>query len=111
LYAVQFYPGANGRIGTVYLRWEDPASRQVQEMNGNINISDLSASFEETNPRYQLAVVVTQYAELLRNSFWSGDATFSQLNIYAQRLAGQLAYDEDVSEFAMLVQQVSGMRP
>jgi hypothetical protein len=80
-------------------------------MNGNINISDLSASFEETNPRYQLAVVVTQYAELLRNSFWSGDATFSQLNIYAQRLAGQLAYDEDVSEFAMLVQQVSGMRP
>lgn len=111
LYAVQFYPGANGRIATVYLRWEDPEGRQVQEMNGNVNTSDLSTSFEAASPRYQLAVVVAQYAELLRNSFWSGDATFSQLSIYAQRLAGQLAYDEDVSEFAMLVQQVSGMRP
>jgi Ca-activated chloride channel family protein len=109
LYAVQFYPGANGRVGTVYLRWEDPESRQVQEMNGNINVSDLSASFEDTTPRYQLAVIVAHYAELLRSSFWSGDATFNQLSIYAQRLANQMGYDEDVAEFAELVSQVSGM--
>jgi Ca-activated chloride channel family protein len=109
LYAVQFYPGANGRIGTVYLRWEDPETRQVQEMNGNINVSDLATSFEETSPRFQLTVVVAQYAELLRNSFWSGDATFGQLSIYAQRLASQMGYDEEVAEFAELVARVSGM--
>ncbi len=111
LYAVQFYPRADGRIGTVHLRWEDPDTRQVTEINGNINVSDLSASFEAAPPRYQLAVIVTQYAELLRNSYWSGDATFNQLSIYAQRLAGQMGYDEDVAEFAQLVAQVSIMRP
>jgi Ca-activated chloride channel family protein len=111
LYAVQFYPGANGRIGSVYLRWEDPGNRQVQEISGDFNISNLSTSFEAAPIRYQLAVIVTQYAELLRNSYWSGDATFNQLSIYSQRLAGQLAYDEDVAEFAGLVEQVSRMRP
>jgi Ca-activated chloride channel family protein len=111
LYAVQFYPGANGRVGTVYLRWEDPESRQVQEINGNINTADLSSSFEAMNPRYQLTVIVAHYAELLRDSFWSGDATFSQLSIYADRLANQMGYDEEVAEFAELVADVSRMRP
>jgi Ca-activated chloride channel family protein len=111
LYAVQFYPGANGRIGTVHLRWEDPDTRQVTEISGSVNVSDMAASFEATPSRYQLTVIVTHYAELLRNSYWSGDATFSQLNIYAQRLASQLGYDEEVAEFANLVEQVSRMRP
>jgi Ca-activated chloride channel family protein len=111
IYAVQFYPGANGRIGTVYLRWEDPDTRQVTEISGDFHTVDLETSFEAASPRYQLAIIVAQYAELLRNSYWSGDATFGQLSIYAQRLANQLAYDEDVFEFASLVEQVSRMRP
>lgn len=110
LYAVQFFPGASGRIATVQLRWEDPESRQVQEINGNFNTWDLSGSFEEATPRYQLAVVVSQYAELLRNSYWSGDATFSQLAGYADRLAAQMPWDSDVVEFASLLASVRNMR-
>ena len=36
--------------------------------NGNFNTWDLAQSFESTDPHYQLAVVVAQYAELLRHS-------------------------------------------
>ncbi|MCA9923949.1 MAG: DUF3520 domain-containing protein, partial [Anaerolineales bacterium] len=37
IYAVQFVPGANGRIATVNLRWQDPDTRQVQEISGTFN--------------------------------------------------------------------------
>ena len=76
LYAVTFRPNADGcalsfvegRIATVQLRWEDPDIHQVTEINSNYNTWDLAESFEQADPRYQLAVVVAQYAEVLRNS-------------------------------------------
>jgi Ca-activated chloride channel family protein len=110
LYAVQFLPGSSGRIATVQLRWQDPDSRQVREINGNFNTWDLVDSFELAAPRYQLAVVVSQYAELLRHSYWSGDVTLAQLNVLAQRVSGALPYDEDVAEFAGLVARASQLR-
>ena len=63
LYAVTFRPNADGRIATVQLRWEDPDTHQVTEINGNFNTWDLAQSFEQADPRYQLAVVVAQYAK------------------------------------------------
>ncbi len=60
-----------GHSATVQLRWEDPDTHQVTEINGNFNTWDLAASFEQADPRYQLAVVVAQYAEMLRHSPWA----------------------------------------
>jgi Ca-activated chloride channel family protein len=71
LYAVTFHPNANGRIATVQLRWEDPDTHQVTEINGNFNTWDLAQSFEQADARYQLAVIVSQYAEVLRHSPWA----------------------------------------
>ena len=71
LYAVMFRPNTDGRIATVQLRWEDPDTHQVTEINGNFNTWDLAASFVEASPHYQLAVIVAQYAELLRHSPWA----------------------------------------
>ncbi len=50
LYAVMFRPNVDGRIATVQLRWEDPDTHQVTEINGNFNTWDLVASFEEADP-------------------------------------------------------------
>ena len=49
LYAVTFRPNADGRIATVQLRWEDPDTHQVTEINGNFNTWDLAASFEDAS--------------------------------------------------------------
>jgi hypothetical protein len=54
-----------------------------------------------------MAVVVAQFAELLRNSYWAGDATYTDLAAHASRLAAQLGHDEDVVEFSRLVQRVA----
>ncbi len=103
LYAVQLRPGTQGRIATVQLRWEDPASHQVTEINGNFNTWDMAASFENASARFQLAATVMQYAELLRHSPWAMGSSFAQLLPHAARLSELLPADSDVGEFAYLV--------
>jgi Ca-activated chloride channel family protein len=110
LYAVMFRPNTDGRIATVQLRWEDPDTHQVTEINGNFNTRDLAASFEQADPRYQLAVVVAQYAEVLRNSPWAAGTYSSSLVDHAYRLSSILWDDPDVVEFASLVSRASQIR-
>jgi len=107
VYAVQFLPGANGRIGTVNLRWQDPDTRRMQEISGSFNTWDLSESFNSAPTHFQLAVVAGQFAELLRHSYWAEGVTYTDLRIWADRLAAQMN-DPDVTELASLIRQVSG---
>lgn len=108
IYAVQFLPEAEGRIATVQLRWEDPSSRDIREINGNVNTWDLAPSFDRTSARYQLSVVVMQFAEMLRQSPYARNTTFRMLSGYSSRLEELLPEDEDVRELARLVDLSAG---
>jgi Ca-activated chloride channel family protein len=103
IYAVQFNPGAQGRIATVQLRWEDPDTYEVHEINGNFNTWDLDGSFNATEPRYQLAILAAYYAEALRHSPWTADVSFEQLYSLAAPLMHTLEQDAEVVEFVDLV--------
>jgi Ca-activated chloride channel family protein len=111
LYAVVLQPGTEGRIATVQLRWEDPANGEVHEINGNFNTWDLAQSFEATAPRYQLAVLAGQFAEVLRQSPWAQQTSLSQLYYLSGGLLETLPEDPDVIEFVELVGRASQMRP
>ena len=65
IYAVQFVPGAQGRIATVNLRWQNPETRQVQEISGTFGTDNLSVAFDTADSYFQTAVVASQFAELL----------------------------------------------
>jgi len=108
LYAVQFKPGgAEGRIATMSLRWEDPITHEVKEINGNFNTWDMAKSYDGASLRYQQDVVVAQFAELLRHSPYAEGTNLSDLRVRADRLSAQLQGDPDVYEFAQLVQHVT----
>ena len=102
-----FRPNTDGRIATVQLRWENPDTHQVTEINGNFNTWDLAANFEEASPRYQLAVLVAQYADVLRHSPWATGTSSQQLVNHAYRLSSLLWDDADVVEFSNLVSRAS----
>ncbi len=102
IYAVQFKPGAQGRVATVFLRWQDPQTRAVQEINGVFTTDNLAPSFDEAPLRFQLAIIVSQWAELLRESYWADGVSLNDVQIRAQRLASQMN-DADVRELAELV--------
>jgi Ca-activated chloride channel family protein len=110
LYAVMLQPGAEGRIATVQLRWQDPNTYEVAEINGNFNSWDLSDGFEDTSPRYQLTVLVAQYAEILRGSPWTDSSSLKDIYRLARSLRSSLKYDPDVVEFVDLVNQASQVR-
>jgi Ca-activated chloride channel homolog len=105
IYSVQLKQRAQGRIATVQLRWQDPDTRVVKEINGNFNSWDLATSFETASARYKLAVTVAEYAELLRHSPYAGNLSLRSLPRYAACLTEQLSEDKDVQEFVDLVGQ------
>ena len=109
LYAVVLKPGAEGRISTVQLRWQDPDTYQVKEINGNFNTWDLQASFYQADPHYQLSIMVAQFAEILRHSPWAAETSLAQLHSMAYELP-EFMNDPDVTELVDLIGLASRLR-
>ncbi len=107
LYAVVMQPNAQGRVATVSVRWQDPDTRRVNEINGNINTWDLAGSFQAASPRYQLSVLAAHYAEILRQSPWMAHVAVRDLLPQTRWLAVQLGNDPAVAEFAQLVERAA----
>ena len=109
LYAIQLKPGAQGRIATISLRWEDPTSGEVKEINGNINSWDMANTYEQASSRYQLDVAVAHWAEILRKSPYVQGYSIWDVEQHAQRISNLLRDDPDAIEFADLVSRSAGM--
>ena len=110
LYEVKLYPEAYGRIATVYLRWQDPDTRQVVELSRDFDTGELAYRFEDASPYFQRAVVVAEYAEILKESYWSEGSTLRDVYREAQRVAELLVFDESMREFVDLVRQAMRLR-
>lgn len=106
LYEVKFEADADPQATalTVYMRWEDPNTGEVTEINRSVARADFSEDFAASDPRFQMTAVVAQYAEILRQSYWAKDAgtTLADVARDAQRIAEYLPRDNDVQEFAQL---------
>jgi len=109
MYAVQFKPGAQGRIATVQLRWADPQTSRVTEINGNLNTWGLSPTFDQASPYFKLDAVVAQYAEILRGSPYAGNTSLYYLSELASWLRASIPEDSDVDEFAGLVHRAAAI--
>lgn len=109
LYELNLYPGAEGRIATVQLRWQDADTHEVREIAGDFYTWDLAGSFEEADPRFQLAATVGAYAEVLRFSPYV-EADLAQIAAQARRLLRLLGQDEQVAEFADLTARAARIR-
>jgi len=105
LYEVKLYPQAFGRVASVYLRWEDPDTREVVEMSKDFNMYQMSESFHRADPYFQWSVVVAEYAEILRDSYWAEDSSLDAVYREAERVSEYLPRDEDVREFVELVRK------
>ena len=79
-----------------------PSVRGVQSAGG-------SSRFTETDPHFQLSVTVAQFAEMLRLSPYIR-ISYRDLAERARRIATALPEDNQVYEFAELVDQASRIR-
>ena len=109
LYELRLHERADGPIAKVHVRYEEPDSRRIFEVDQNFNINDLHQHFESASPRFQLAATVAQYAEVLRESYWAQHTTIDDVRYHADRVGGILRNDPEVTEFARLVNMAAGI--
>jgi Ca-activated chloride channel family protein len=103
LYEVKLYPDSYGRIATVFMRWEDPDTHQVVEISRDYDASQLAYDFREADPYFQRAVVVAEYAEILKGSYWAEDSSMQAVYREAERINEYLYRDDEMGEFIELV--------
>lgn len=103
LYEVKLYPDAYGKIATVFMRWEDPDTHQVVEISQDYYADQLERDFRETDPYFQRAVVVAEFAEILKGSYWAEDSSLDDVYDEARRIEDDLRRDDDMEEFVDLV--------
>jgi Ca-activated chloride channel family protein len=109
LYEVKLNRNAYGKIATVYLRWEDPDTHQVTELSQDFGVSQMASDFREADPYFQRAVVVAEYAEILKDSYWAEDGSLLEVYREAERIAEYLYRDDVMDEFVELVREARRM--
>ncbi len=102
LYEVKLYPDAHGRVATIFMRWEDPDTHQVVEISQDYDTSQIAFDFEESDPYFQRAVVVAEYAEILKGSYWAEGSSMDDVYDEARRISRYLD-DDAMEEFVDLV--------
>ena len=107
LYEIKLRPEASGKIATVYLRWQDPDTKAVVEMSRDFETGQMAESFQDAAPRFQWSVVVAEYAEILRKSYWAQNSTPGDVLSQARRVSDLLPEDRDVSQFVELVRRAN----
>ena len=103
LYEIKLHDGAEGEVATVYVRYEDPDSGEVTELRREFDREDLADGFEDAPPRFQMAAVVAEYAEVLRESYWAQESSLEDVANEARRVRDLLPQDANMAEFTDLV--------
>ena len=98
-------------LGTVSLRWHETDSERTTEISRPITTDDLSDRYRSTDPRFQMSVMVAEYAEILRGDgrAYFSDTTLNELADDIWQLE-DLADDPDVREFIDLVEHAASLR-
>lgn len=111
LYEIKPVEGAQGQLGVTTLRWLDPETKEAREIDRPISMAELVSEFSDASPRFQLDVVVAQYAEVLRGSIWAMQtgSDLEEVANWAAQLSTVLPEDPDVAEFAGLARQAAAI--
>ena len=103
LYEIKLVRGEVGEIATVHMRWQDPDNYQVEEISETIDTRDLERKFDNASPYFQLDVLVAEFGEILRDSYWAEGSDFYEILDYAEDIADRLEREE-VYEFIDLLE-------
>jgi Ca-activated chloride channel family protein len=105
LYEVKLNSRMEGEIASVHLRWKDPDTHKTIEIARTFSTAGLASSFNRTDPHFQWSVLVAEYAEVLRNSYWAKNISMYTIQEEAERVSHRLNEAEDVYEFVNLLHQ------
>ena len=111
LYAVRLREDAGPQdvLATVRVRWTDPASDAIDELEREIRTSDLARSFEAGDPFFRFDAIVAATAEVLRGSPWAERLDLAAVADIADREASGLPETEEVHGFLDLLDDMAAI--
>ncbi|MCD6289275.1 MAG: von Willebrand factor type A domain-containing protein [Anaerolineae bacterium] len=107
LYEFKLHDGAEGRVATVFIRYQDPDTGEVTEIQQSLGTSDILPTFEEAPLSFQLDAAVAEFAEVLRKSYWAQNTRLRDVLALAQRVSAAMPDDADVTELVYLISQAN----
>ena len=102
LYELKLHDDDDGVVSTVFLRYEDPDTGEINEISRQFQRNELVSQFLLASPKFQLSTVVAEYAEILRESYWARESSLQTVADEAARLRRLIPEDADIAEFASL---------
>ena len=99
---------SRAELGFVSLRWENPDTGEVVEIDEDIDMRDLDESWTATTESFRQATVVATFAEILRDNPYAENVDFASLSEEADSLAREIDTDE-FDDFADLVERANDL--
>ena len=99
----------NEHLATVRVRYEDPDTGEVSEMERCFYPSEMIRRFDLAPDRFKLATCVAEFAEILRGSDFARGSTFEDVATELRPVAQNLHLDSRVAELLALVSGAGSM--
>ena len=106
LYEIKLHEGAAGQLATIFIRHEDPDTREITEISEDIFAAELADAFENASPEFQLAAAIAEFAEILRDSFWAQEGSLAAVHQVIEGILPQIQ-SERSNELMRLVSQAA----
>lgn len=103
LYELKLWEGKQGTAATTYVRYKDAEGKSVTEFKSSIDTKDFRKSFDGVSNDFALAATVTEFAEILRKSYWAKGAKLDDVLKKAQKLNEKFKDNKDVIELVDLI--------
>ena len=75
----------------------------MTELSQDFYADQLARDFREADIYFQRAVVVAEYAEILKQSYWAEDGSLNTVYREAMRIYDSMPRERDMEEFVDLV--------
>lgn len=113
MYELRLRPGVTiedrARIAQVFLRWQNPNTGAIIEIDDFINLRDVEPRFASADLDLQLATVVAALGEVLRDNPHGDNVNLAQVTAEARRLSHKIGRD-DVYDLVEMLQRASSLR-
>jgi Ca-activated chloride channel family protein len=112
LYELELWPDRERThldVGTVYVRYRDVDTAQVEEFASRLSPALLHPRTPAEDPRFFLAACAAEFAELLRGSEHAAAGALQELEQTMIRVANALPLDARVQELLVLIQRAQGL--
>lgn len=110
LYEIELKPGAAGRLVTVRLRYREPDTKEVVELQESTGRAQVLGAWTDASASWRLAAAVAAFGEILKGNPALKGVELGAVAEAAEKAVADLDRPEEAVEFLALVKKAAALR-